>query len=303
MKNKYIYRAFGLIISSEIEIPEFIPATGISQVEITLGKIPDNILTIYKQGFRFQVSKNEFLMKFKAWAEFFVKDGKKIIVQPADGVDERDMRVFLLSPVIGMLLHQRKGLPLHSSGICYNNKAVLFAGNSGSGKSTLALAMNRYFGFRLISDDISLITNENDNAVVHSSFPAIKLWQDSLEMFEIPISEVPQVRKEVFKYWYDNSAGFRDGKLIPSHLFFIEPGDVKQSIITEIKGAEKFNHIRKNIFRKNMIDELYSTEHFLISSSLLNQVNCYKIIRPKNNSVPKDLAEMVMSFIRKTEEV
>lgn len=299
MKKKYTYRAFGLIISSEIKIPEFISATGKSQVEITIGKLPDNIPEIYKQGFRYQIAKNEFLLRFKAWAEFYVKDGNIIVVQPNEGVDERDVRVFLLSPVIGILLHQRKLLPLHSSGICYNNEAILFAGNSGSGKSTLALAMNRHYGFKLISDDITAISLENEKVVAHSSFPSIKLWQDSLEMFEIPIEEIPIIRKDVFKYRYDNSTEFHEGKLIPSTLFFLETADVKQISIAEIKGAAKFNLLRQNIFRKNMIDELYSSEHFNISSVFLNQIKCFKIIRPKNNCDPQKLAEATYAILNK----
>lgn len=302
MKKKYTYRAFGLIISSEIEIPEFNSATGKSQVEITMDKIPENIPNIYKQGFRFQIAKNEFLLRFKTWAEFYVKDGEKIIIQPQDGVDERDVRVFLLSPVMGILLHQRKLLPIHTSGICYKKQAVLFAGNSGSGKSTLALAMNKHFGFRLISDDITAVSEENEKTVVHSSFPSIKLWQDSLEMFEIPIEEIPVIRKDVLKYWYDNSAEYYEGKLIPSHLFFIEPADVKQISVAVIKGAEKFNLLRQNIFRKNMVDDLYSSEHFKISSIFLNQVKCFKIVRPKSNCVPQKLAESVYEILQKTEK-
>lgn len=300
MKKKYTYRAFGLIISSEIIIPEFIHASGESHVDISLGEIPETISNIYKQGFRYQISKNEFLLRFKSWAEFYVKDGEKIIIQPMEGVDERDVRVFLLSPIVGILLHQRGYLPLHSSGICYNNGAVLFAGNSGSGKSTIALAMNRHFGHKLISDDITVVNLDKGKTVINSSFPSVKLWQDGLEKFEIPIEEVPVIRKDVLKYRYDNSAGFYDGKLSPSHLFFVEPSEVKQAQITEIKGTEKFNLLRQNIFRKNMIDELYSSEHFVISSALLNQVSCFKIVRPKNNCDPEKLAEIVHEVLQKT---
>jgi hypothetical protein len=300
LKKIYTYQAFGLTISSEIEIPEFIQTTGKSQVRISLGKVPVNISHVYKQGFRYQISKNEFLLRFKTWAQFYVEDGKNITIQSKAGVDERDIRAFILSPVIGALLHQRGMLPLHASGICYNNCAVLFAGNSGAGKSTLALAMCRNYGLKLISDDITSVSTQNDECFVNSSFPFVKLWQDSVEMFDMSIEDLPKIRNNVLKYKYDNSKYFIAGNFIPTNLFFIECADVKEVVILEIKGSEKFNLLRKNIFRINMVEGLYSSSHFSVSLALLNSVKCYKLLRSKKESLPNKLAGEVYSVLQKT---
>ena len=298
MKSKYTYEAFGLIISSEIEIPEFLPTTGDSQVQISLGKVPDNISDIYKQGFRYQISKNEFLLRFKAWAEFYVRDGKQIIIQPEDGVDERDVRAFLLSPVIAILLHQRGLLPLHSSGINYKNKAVLFAGNSGAGKSTIAMALNRKYHYKLISDDIISIDKENDKPMVFSSFPSVKLWDDSLEMLDIPIEEMPFIRKDVLKRRYDNNADYYSGILEPAVIFFLGISDQNDVTSKEIKGTEKFNFLRQFIFRGRMVEELYSQEHFRIMTSLLTNVTCIELQRPKSETSPETLLRKVEEILR-----
>lgn len=302
MKGKYTYRAFGLIISSEIEIPEFCQAEGESQVHISLGKVPDNISNIYKQGFRYQISKNEFLLRFKTWAQFYVKEGKQIIVQTENGVDERDTRAFLLSPVIGVLLHQRGLLPFHASGICYNNEAILIAGNSGAGKSTLALAMSRNYGFKLISDDITAITYQKEKCFVCSSFPSVKLWQDSVEMFDIPLEDLPVIRKDVLKFRYNNSQDYIAGKFKVAVIIFIESADVKEVEINEIKGSEKFNVFRKNVFRIQMVEELYALRQFVISSTILNSAKCYKVLRPKKGAALDSLAEKVYAVLQKKEE-
>lgn len=299
LKKKFTYHAFGLTISSEIEIPEFLQASGKSQVHISLGKVPDNISNIYKQGFRFQISKNEFLLRFKTWAEFYVKDGKQIIIQPEDGVDERDVRAFLLSPVIAILLHQRGILPLHSSGIILKNKAVLFAGNSGAGKSTIAMALNRKFKYPLISDDISAINIINDKPVVFSSFPSVKLWDDSLEMLNIPIEEMPYIRKDVLKRRYDNNANYYSGIIEPAVIFFLGINDNNNITSREIKGIEKFNYLRQFIFRGAMVDELYAQEHFRIMTLLLSNVSCFEIHRPKSEASPDTLLNIVDSILRK----
>jgi hypothetical protein len=299
LKKIFTYKAFGLFISSEIEIPEFFQAKGEAQVRITFGKVPANISTIYKQGFRYQVSKTEFLLRFKEWAEFYVKDGKQIIIQPDEGVDERDIRAFLLSPVIALLLHQRGLFPLHSSGINYKNRAVLFAGNSGAGKSTIAVALNRKFHYPLISDDISVINNEKGKPVVFSSFPSVKLWDDSLEMLEMPIEEMPFIRRDVLKRKYDNSAEYHSGILDPAAIFFLSINDQNEVTTREIKGVEKFNFLRQYIFRKGMVDELYAKEHFSIMTSLLTNVNCFELKRPKSETLPDEILNKVGGILLK----
>jgi hypothetical protein len=299
LKKNFTYKAFGLFISSEIEIPEFFQAKGEAQVHITIGKVPANISNIYKQGFRYQVSKTEFLLRFKEWAEFYVKDGNRIVIQPEKGVDERDIRAFLLSPVIALLLHQRGLFPLHSSGINYKNKAVLFAGNSGAGKSTIAMALNRKFHYPLISDDISVINNEKGKLAVFSSFPSVKLWDDSLEMLEMPIEEMPFIRKDVLKRRYDNSAEYHSGILDPAAIFFLGISDQNEIKTSEINGVEKFNFLRQFIFRKGMVDELYAKEHFSIMTSLLTNVSCFELKRPKAETLPDALLQKVDDILQK----
>ncbi len=299
MDKNYIYKAFGLIFSSEIEIPEFMSSNGTPDVAVVLGRIPESINNIYKKGFRFLLSKNEFILRFKDWAEFYVREGKQIIIKPENGVDERDIRSFLLSPVIAILLHQRGLLPLHSSGINYKNKAVLFAGNSGAGKSTIAMAMNRKYNYPLISDDIIAINKENDKPMVFSSFPSVKLWDDSLEMLDIPMEEMPFIRKDIFKRRYDNNANYYSGILEPVVIFFLGINDQNKVTSREIKGTEKFSFLRQFIFRGRMVEELYAQEHFRIMASVLTNVICYEIQRPKTETSPDTLLFRIDEILRK----
>ncbi len=293
------YTAFGLIFSSEIEIPEFLPAIGEAQVSITLGNVPANISGNLTEGFRFQISKNEFIIRFKPWASFYVCNGDKIIIEPEQDSDERDVRVFLISSVIAILLHQRGLLPLHASGIKVNNKAVLFSANSGIGKSTISLALNRKYGYPLIADDITVISEKEGRPIVHSSFPSAKLWQESVDLLGISNEGLQYIRKDVFKYRYDNRPDFFNGILDPLIVFVLENTDDEIVEINEVKGIEKFNVLRAHIFRLRMVNELYASEHFKLISNLLNGAKCYKILRPKNGNSLDELCSVVQSAILK----
>ena len=80
MNQKYTYKAFGLVFQSEFEIPEFIEDKGSPDVEISLGKTPENLKEITKKGVKFQASKNEFLLEVDHIAKYYVVDGNRIIV-------------------------------------------------------------------------------------------------------------------------------------------------------------------------------------------------------------------------------
>jgi hypothetical protein len=43
-KMKKLYSAFGLVIESELELTELLPATGQADVQIMVGKAPQNTL-------------------------------------------------------------------------------------------------------------------------------------------------------------------------------------------------------------------------------------------------------------------
>ncbi|MBI5539774.1 MAG: hypothetical protein HY951_06920 [Bacteroidia bacterium] len=299
MVSKYIYTAFGLIFSSEIEIPEFLEATGEIQATISLGEIPKSISGSTYDGFRFQISANEFIIRFKPWASFYVCNGDKIIVQPETDADARDVRVYLFSSVIAILLHQRGWLPIHSSGIVVDNKAILFTANSGIGKSTIALALNKKFGYPLIADDIAVISEKDRTPIVYSTFPSSKLWKDSVEMLGISSDGLEFIRNDVFKYRYDNRAEFINGIFVPGVIFILENTDKDIVELTEIKGIEKFNALRIHIFRLGMVGDLYSGNHFKIITLLLNSARCYKILKPKNINCIDQLCSVVQNILKK----
>jgi len=299
LKKHYTYSAFGLIISSEIEIPEFVISKEKSNVTICYGNVPKTLKKTEHEGFRYQISKNEFLIKYSTWATYFVCNGEKVIIQPEKNADERDIRAFILSTVIAIVLHQRGLLPLHTSGIVYKNKGVLFAGNSGIGKSTIAIALNKKYKYKFISDDITVISEQNAAPIIYSSFPSVKLWQDSLDMLKISNNKLPLIRKDVNKFRYNTNTDFYSGILNPYAIFVIENNVQNKVEIIEIKGVEKFNIVRNHIFRAKMIKELYSNEHFKLLTLFLNSAKCYKILRPKDVNTINELSSMINNIIKK----
>src|SRR2546421_132869 len=68
---------------------------------------------------------------------FLVRGGREIVVDPAPGVEARVLRLSILGPAFGLLLHQRGRFVLHASAVASGGGVLAFAGGSGWGKSTL----------------------------------------------------------------------------------------------------------------------------------------------------------------------
>lgn len=58
---------------------------------------------------------------------------------------------------------------LHSSYICYNNRAILFSAPSNTGKSTQADLWNKYKNARIINGDRTFINKRDDKWIAHGS--------------------------------------------------------------------------------------------------------------------------------------
>ena len=95
------YSCYGLIIQSDLALPELIgletePDTP-SDVTITLDEVSAAGLCDGKQlGPYLWVSDTALWLEVPHVARFLVVDGQRIVIQPASGIDEDSVRVFLL---------------------------------------------------------------------------------------------------------------------------------------------------------------------------------------------------------------
>jgi hypothetical protein len=77
-------------------------------------------------------------------------------------VPDADIRLCVLGPIIGFVLHLRGTPCLHASAVAVDGRAVAFLGHSGAGKSTTAAAFVRR-GFRALTDDVLALDEKQDS--------------------------------------------------------------------------------------------------------------------------------------------
>jgi hypothetical protein len=164
----YHYIAYGLGFQSELVLPELVTSQVTPNVIVRLGEVdPD----------RYQkVGQSRLFTAETEVGKFFIMDGNEIVVQPISGVEEAQLRLFLLGPVLAVLLRQRGLLVLHASAVTVEARVVAFLGDAGWGKSTLSGAFQAR-GYSLMTDDILAIRIASEQPMVLPGIPQAKLWR------------------------------------------------------------------------------------------------------------------------------
>ncbi len=298
------YKAFGLIIESEIAIPEFIPFSGEPDIFIGIGEVPEQIFNPHFTGVRFQASPGHFLLKVDHIANYYAEDGHTITIQPNPGVAEADIRLFLLGSAFGALIHQRGMLPMHGSSLSISNKAFIFSGISGVGKSTLAAGlMNR--GYKLLSDDITVVSiSEKGLPVVFAGFPGIKLWSDSILKLGMDPEKFSRVRANLNKHHIQVQENFHPHELNLGGVYVLQTRNTEGHQIENLKGIEKFNILKNNTYRLNFIRGLGNSEaHFRHLSALAAHCIVKRITRTSKSFSIDELLDIIEKDINSNYEI
>src|SRR5690242_15876523 len=99
----YMYKAFGLVIQSELLFPELIITEGAPDLVIHLGKL---------DSLEPRLAPRSYIAK-TTLGTIWLQGGCELVIDPAPHVEEPILRNFILGPVLAALLRQRGLLALH----------------------------------------------------------------------------------------------------------------------------------------------------------------------------------------------
>jgi hypothetical protein len=285
------YRANGLTLESAIELPELAPGDGVPDVHIRYGEVPSALEQPIMRGARYETARGEYLLTLPGVGRYWVKDGRQVIIAPEPGVADDDVRVFILSSVMGALAHQRGYLPLHASALEVNGGCVLFAGKSGSGKSTVAAAFHRR-GYRLAADDICALSLDGEgHPVVHPGYHHLKLWGDAVARLGDGLGERRKMRFGLQKYnvLLRETAGTTPLRVT---RIFILGGQLSGRIeLRALQGRAKVAAIRKQTFRLRLLKGLGVPHHHFALFHALGQSPVVAVQRPLDLSALDELVD------------
>ena len=183
---QYLYRVHGLVIASELDLPELATIDRRSfptpDIAVKLGKFPADLETRATDIPDLSVTPGGVLLTVPEEAgRFLINRGAEVTVEVGDDADMNLLRLFFFGSVMGLLCHQRGLLPLHASAVAFDDRAIAFCGPAGIGKSTLA-AVCVENGAQLVADDILVVSGQGgSHAATNPGMPKMKLWRDAIE--------------------------------------------------------------------------------------------------------------------------
>jgi hypothetical protein len=278
----FFYRAFGLIIQSDIELPNF-PTTddpGENPVSIRLGEVPESLTDARQPNQYLQANHETLLLHLPGFGRIAVHAGREICLALEAVIDPILVRAIAINIGLSAILHQRGALALHASGIATPGGAVLFCGNQRAGKSTLAVGLNQR-GWPLLSDDKCAIIQKESQVLALPAFPQVKLWQDAIEQLSFR-AESREKLPEVEKYNLSLDSGFQKHPLPLRAIYLLHPTETDSITFEPLAGMSKFQAIKQFNYGNYYLQGLgLQAAHFHLTSLIAAQVPVTRIRRPR----------------------
>jgi len=299
------YKAFGMEISSEIELPGMIEGSGIPDVKIIQGEVDQSLVTGAEvEGPNYLVTGDDVYLWWDDIGKVRISKGELVTVEPAsdlESADELNMIPFILGPVMALMLHQRGFLVLHGSAVNIKlgkssggidsagdemTSAVAFLGHRGNGKSTTAIHLY-VAGYPLVADDILAIKFSQDGKpVVYPGYPHVRLSDEAYHQVKDRTDILTPIRTLAGKVFCDASHEFSPEPVNLERIYVIEK-------IPEEEGGSTGISVLKS--QENLIDLIrhsVANRIFQHTSQKENLINCSQLV----NNIKVKRLEVVHSF-------
>lgn len=292
----FIYKAFGLEIASEIELPGMIGNGlwgGDPDVRIILGEVDQSLVTGAEvEGPNYRVSGDDVYLWWDDIGKVRISKGELVTVEPVsdlESTDELNLIPFILGPVMALMLHQRGFLVLHGSAVNVSHgtvqsndlpSAVAFLGHRGNGKSTTAIHLY-VEGYPLVADDILAIKfNPEGKPVVYPGYPHVRLSDEAYHQVRDRTDILTPIRTLAGKVFCDASYQFSPEPVNLERIYVIEkiPKDEGGSTgISVLKSQENLIDLIRHSVANRIFQHTTQQENLLNCARLVNNVQVKRL--------------------------
>jgi hypothetical protein len=213
------------------------------------------------------------------------------------------LATYLLGPVLGILLRLR-GVPcLHGSAVAAGGSVLALLGSKGAGKSTTAAAFAR-LGYPVLTDDITVLREEDDTFWVLPGDPNVCLWPQSVDYLYGSPTALPQVishnvlAPEWDKRYLDlTGPGYRfQSRPLPlGAIYFLgERQDDSGPRVEDVLGTERLLLLIANNYGSTFLDKELRAREFEVLGRLLDRVPVRRIVPRAGPGYLPNLCEAIL---------
>ena len=293
MNKTKLYKAFGLVIESELTIPQlsevFDVRSDVRIIPAQLRGIVDPEAPTTAEGGCIIPTLNDTL--------FRVTNGNLIEADVCQEDTESNVAVYLMGSCMGAILVQRGFMLLHGSCVTDGRRSIQITGDSGAGKSTTAAEFLKN-GWKLLTDDVTCIFERDGVAMVQSSYPSQKLWQDALDRYEKGGDDIHSLyfNEDREKFGVNVADSFFDGVCPLSMIVRLVPAD-HPCFVGPIEGMAKVDQLLRNTYRLYLIEKRHQQRHFQRCVTLSTKVPMALAIRENGKQCADTMYELITKYL------
>ena len=292
----YTYHIYGLILESELPLPELTQATGTADIRLWTGSLERPPARVEEPWFAWTVEGMTTRLAWEGVGTFLLRDGREIVVDPDPEVAAGRLRDFLLSYILGALLQQRGYLVmLHASAVLMHGQAVAFVGESGEGKSTMTAAFSAR-GFPVVSDELVPVDVSDGALRVWPAFSRLKLTAASALAVGCPSEALTQIHAAEDKFGWQVAPADPESALPLSRIYLLRSGDAHS--VREATFVEAVGGIADQSFHKRLLAPERLRQHFLACADLARSGRVRVLTRRRCLAELDAVAQLVEADVR-----
>ena len=292
----YKYQAFGFIIESPYPVIQVETAPNDTVPDIIVQKSDLTDLSSMQDD-EYKVTKEAICFNYPRAGLFRITNGSLIEIKRCKDCTDEIFSVYLMGSCMGAIFHQKNLLPIHGSCVTDGKHSIIISGHSGTGKSTLASEFLRN-GWKLVTDDVSLIKNISETPAVQSSYPSQKLWQDSLSLYESEnrLSQPLYQMENREKFGVAIKDSFHKGT-VPLTLFVQLYVADSETAVTTIDGFNRVDRLVHNTYRKYFICPDNRNRFFQDCVTLSQKIQMIQAIRQEGHPTQELLFKKITDYL------
>jgi hypothetical protein len=249
------YQTYGMTVASELRLPELLPVHGPAaapaDVRIQIASFDRTMPENASGSGHLWAAPNVAMLGFEQVGHYLIRQGREIIIDADPRADEDTLRLFLLGPVLGALLHQRGFLVLHGSAAVVGSVAVGFVADKGTGKSTLAAAFCAR-GHAIVADDLLAVDLETEGGpTIYPGFPQLKLFPEAAAQLDACPEDLPRLAADLDKRARRITDSFAGGPLPLAGIYALCDGDKEE--LVRLSPHQAFLELVRHTFVLSML--------------------------------------------------
>ena len=229
------------------------------------------------------------ILHVDAVGTFCVARGRELRFDPEPDVAPATVTTWVHGSVAALLLAQRGCFALHASVVEVDGVGVAVSGPSRSGKSTTGLRLAQR-GHTLVTDDVSPVTGARP-ATVHPFERPLHVYAETAGSLGIDISGAEPVLPTNPKLALPMPprAPVRLGAIV-----VLQPREPGAGVDAQrVHGAAAHWQVERNLYRTEILGDLYRTAMFEWASKLAQSVPLHVVNRPSDGWTVDEVADAV----------